>query len=64
MRTKIVMTSYMTGKNFSYSPGDVVEFDDKEAQRILSVGGAKPYVEPAEAGEGASAPSVDDGKGS
>ena len=59
MKTKILMTSYMTGKNFSYAPGDVAEFDDKEAQRILGVGGAKPYVEPVEVSDGASASSGD-----
>lgn len=40
--TKIRMTSYMTGNDFAYSPGDIAEFDDKEAKRIIAVGGAVP----------------------
>lgn len=37
---KIRMTSYMTGRDFAHKPGDIAEFDIKEADRILSVGGA------------------------
>lgn len=42
---KVKMTSYMTGKDFAYSPGDVAEFDAAEADRIVSVGGAVAYVD-------------------
>lgn len=42
-KKKVKMTSYMTGKDFSYSPGDVAEFDAKEADRLVEVGGAVPH---------------------
>lgn len=44
-KVKVVMTSYMTGNDFSHAPGDVVEFDKAEAERVVSVGGGKLYVE-------------------
>lgn len=36
---KIKMTCYMTGADFEYRPGDVVDFPEAEAKRIISVGG-------------------------
>jgi hypothetical protein len=38
---KIKMTSYMTGAKFSYRPGDIGDFPNDEAERILALGGAK-----------------------
>lgn len=49
-KIKVKMTSYMTGKDFAYSPGDIAEFDAKEAERVVRVGGAVPY-EPEKAEE-------------
>lgn len=40
---KVVMTSYMTGSDFAYAPGDIAAFDAAEAERLISVGGAKPH---------------------
>lgn len=42
---KVVMKSYMTGKNFEHQPGDIVDFDDAEAERVISVGGARALTE-------------------
>ncbi len=39
---KIIMTSvYDDGKKLVLAPGDAVDMDDAEAQRIISVGGAR-----------------------
>lgn len=34
----IKLLSGMAGDGFSYSPGEVVEFEDEEAQRIVDAG--------------------------
>lgn len=51
-KTKVKMTSFMSGKGYSYSPGDVVELSASEAERVVSVGGAVAYVEEKATGEG------------
>jgi hypothetical protein len=42
---KVYMTSFMTSAKFELRPGDVFEFDDAEAARIVLVGGGRALTE-------------------
>lgn len=43
---KIVMLSYHNdGKTIDHKPGDIAEFDDVEATRLIEVGGARALTE-------------------
>jgi len=42
---KVVMKSWMTGEKFAHCPGDVAEFSDAEATRLVTVGGARHLTE-------------------
>lgn len=44
-KVKVVLKSYLTGKDFSHAPGDVVELDKAEAERVVDIGGGELYVE-------------------
>ena len=46
---KVVLTCIYSGLEQSWNPGDVIELDAEEADRLLSIGAAKPYDPPAEA---------------
>lgn len=46
---KIKMTSYSTGKNYALRPGDIHDFPEKEALRIIEIGGGVAATEEDEA---------------
>jgi hypothetical protein len=46
MKLKVLVS--MAGIDVSYKPGDIVEFEDAEAHRIIEAGAAEAIEEPAE----------------
>lgn len=45
----VVLTCFYSGLEQAYGPGDVIELDAEEADRLLSLGAATPVEAPAEA---------------
>lgn len=43
---RVSMLSSMAGPSISLAPGDVHEFGDKEARRLIDAGYAEEYIEP------------------
>ena len=40
---KVVLTCIYSGLEQSWNPGDVIELEPEEGERLLSLGAAKPY---------------------
>lgn len=51
---KIYITSCLAGQNFTLKPGDIVEWDDKDAKRMVANGVARPLTDVEAAAHGAS----------
>jgi hypothetical protein len=45
---KVVLACFYSGLELSYAPGDVIEVDAEEAERLLSLGAATAYEPAAE----------------
>ncbi len=48
-RKFVVLTCFYSGLEQAYGPGDVIELDAEEADRLLSLGAATPVEAPAAA---------------